>query len=248
MKVFACLFLAAGLGLTAAPPAAADEALVAVAANFTRPAEDLAEAFEAATGHTIRIATGSTGALYAQIRQGAPYDVFLSADADRPARLVAEGLADPDTLRTYALGQLILLAHGGADPRPLERLRTGDFQRLALANADLAPYGRASEQVIDRLGVTLDNRQRLRGQSVAQVLAIFSTGNADLAFVARSQLGAPGPVTASLIPDDWHDPIRQDAVLLTGGQDNTAAQAWLAFLASETAADILDGYGYGVPE
>ncbi len=248
MKAFACFLLAAGLGLTAAASAAADEALVAVAANFTRPSEDLAEAFETATGHTIRIATGSTGALYAQIRQGAPYDVFLSADADRPARLVAEGLADPDTLRTYALGQLALVAHGRADPSPLDKLRAGDFQRLALANADLAPYGRAAEQVIDRLGITLDSRQRLRGQSVAQVLAIFSTGNADLAFIARSQLGALDPVSASLIPDAWHDPIRQDAVLLTGGQDNAAARAWLAFLASETAADILDAYGYVVPE
>ena len=242
------LLLAAGLGLTAPASAAAEEALIAVAANFTRPAEDLAAAFQAETGHTIRIATGSTGALYAQIRQSAPYDVFLAADTERPARLVADGLADADTLTPYAMGRLVLVGADTADLPPLDRLRAGDVQRLALANADLAPYGRAAEQVLERLDVCLPERQRLRGQNVAQTLAMFTTGNADLAFIARAQLGGIGPSSASLIPADWHDPIRQDAVLLLQARDNEAARAWMDFLISPTATDILDAYGYGAAE
>ncbi|MAK64602.1 MAG: molybdate ABC transporter substrate-binding protein [Maricaulis sp.] len=248
MRALACLILAAGLSLSATARAASDEVLIAVATNFARPAEDLAARFEAETGHTVRIAAGSTGGLYAQIRQGAPYDVFLAADADRPARLVDDGLALPDTLTSYAFGRLVLIARPALDSPPLDRLHEGQVQRLALANADIAPYGRAAEQILDRLEIDRSRLQVLRGQSVAQALAIFTTGNADMALIARSQLGDLDTVDASLIPADWHAPVRQDAVILNRASDNPAAHAWMVFLDSATAAELLDSYGYGTGE
>jgi molybdate transport system substrate-binding protein len=239
-----------------AAPAAGETARIAVATNFAEPAQALAEAFAAETGHTLVLSTGSTGTLYAQIAHGAPFDVFLAADTVRPARLVEAGRAVADSRRTYAVGRLALWTLDSEGEPPLQRLRAGRYRRLALANPELAPYGAAARQVLDRFGAeTADHGRRVLGANIGQTHAFVATGNADLGFVALSQLHRPDtpPDTSldgryELIPADWHDPIRQDAVLLVRGADNPAARAWLAFLATPHARDIIASYGYEVPE
>jgi len=242
--------LVLALTLLAAAPAAAETVRVAVAANFTRPAEALSEAFTAASGHEAILTTGSTGLLYAQIVHGAPFDVFLAADQVRPARLVGEGHAVAGSARTYAIGRLALWEPQAGEGDPLERLRSGRYRRLALANPELAPYGAAARQVLARLGLEDAAAGRLVfGENIAQAHAFAATGNADLGLVALAQLaGNEAGGRFTIIPAAWHDPIRQDAVLLARGADNAAARAWLDFLASPGARDILESFGYGVPE
>jgi len=242
--------LALALTFLPAVPAGAETVRVAVAANFTRPAELLAEAFEAESGHDVVLTTGSTGLLYAQIVHGAPFDVFLSADHARPARLVAEGRAVTGSARTYAIGRLALWAPQAEAGDPLERLRAGRYRRLALANPELAPYGTAARQVLAHLGVEEAAADRLVfGENIAQTHAFLATGNADLGFVALAQLAGHQPESHyTVIPAAWHDPVRQDAVLLNRGAGNPAAQAWLDFLASPAAQAILESYGYEAPE
>lgn len=242
--------LALALTLLPAPPAIGETVRVAVAANFTRPAEALADAFTAANGHTVVLTTGSTGLLYAQIVHGAPFDVFLSADTARPARLVAEGHAVTGSTRTYAVGRLALWAPQSREGDPLVRLRAGHYRRLALANPELAPYGTAARQVLTHLGLEAAVADRLVfGENVAQTHAFLATGNADLGFVSLAQLaGRPPSGRHTVIPAAWHDPVRQDAVLLTRGAGNPAARAWLDFLASPAGQAILEEFGYEVPE
>lgn len=234
--------------LCLSPAVRADDALVAVASNFSEPAGALAEAFTAATGHTVTLTPGSTGRLHAQITQGAPFDVFLAADAIRPAQLERDGLAVAGTRQTYAVGQLVLWAHAAGPMPPLERLEAGRFRRLAIANPDLAPYGSAAMQALEHLALPGSVSDRLvMGENIAQAFAFVVTGNADLGFVALSQVESPSFGRAGQyqrIPADWHDPIRQDAVLLRHGSDNPAARAWLDFLQTEEAATILDQFGY----
>lgn len=243
----------AALFLLAASPARAEEALVAVATNFAEPAEAMAERFRAQTGHTVRLATGSTGRLYAQIAQGAPFDVFLAADEARPARLVEEGLALAGTRRTYATGRLALWSRQASSQSPLERLHGGAYRRLAVASPQLAPYGAAAEQSLVHLGLLEQARERLVfGENIGQTYTFLVTGNADLGFVALSQLRRPGRAAPAgqyeIVPSDWHDPVRQDVVLLVHGAQNAAARAWLDFLAGPEAAAILAGYGYEAGE
>lgn len=248
LRLLSVLCLSALQAVCLPTPAKADDALVAVASNFSEPAAALAEAFAAATGHTVTLTPGSTGRLHAQITQGAPFDVFLSADAVRPAELERDGLAIAGTRRTYAVGQLVLWAHAAGPMLPLERLETGRFRRLAIANPDLAPYGSAAIQVLEHLAVPDTVSDRLvMGENIAQTFAFVVTGNADLGFVALSQVESPSFGRAGQfqrIPADWHDPIRQDAVLLRHGADNPAARAWLDFLQTEEAAAILSRFGY----
>lgn len=241
--------LALVLTLLPAAPARAETVHVAVAANFTRPAEFLAEAFTAASGHEVLLTTGSTGLLYAQIVHGAPFDVFLAADRARPARLVVEGHAVAGSARTYATGRLALWDPQASAGDPMDRLRSGRFRRLALANPELAPYGAAAQQVLGRLGLADTAAGRLvHGENIAQTHAFVATGNADLGLVALAQLtGNEASGRFTIIPAAWHDPIRQDAVLLARGGDNAAARAWLDFLASPRARDIIEGFGYEVP-
>lgn len=235
--------------------ARADTARLAVASNFSEPMQALAEAFAASTGHTLIVSTGSTGRLYAQIVNGAPFEVFLAADTVRPARLVENGLAIADSVRTYAIGRLAVMdmTDPAADtPPPLQRLQAGDYRRLALANPDLAPYGAAARQVLDYLELqTASASRQVFGENIGQTYAFIATGNADLGFVALSQIRQPGSASAGrhdLVPDDWHDPIRQNAVLLVGGRDNEAARAFMDFLASPEARDIIAAHGYEAPE
>jgi len=246
---------AAGLlsaALVAAPAVRGEVALVAVAANFAEVMERLEADFEAESPHAITISTGSTGQLYAQIVNGAPFDALLAADQARPERLEAEGLAVRGSRFTYARGQLVLWS---AEPDRIDAdgaavLRNGAFRRLAMANPDLAPYGLAARQVLENLDLTTALRDRIvLGENIGQTHAMVATGNAELGFVARSYVESPRNATAGsrwAVPETLHEPIRQDAVLLLRGEDNSAARDLLAYLRRPDVRQVIAEYGYGV--
>lgn len=232
-----------------APPLRADTVTAAVAANFTRPMQALAERFEADTGHQVRLSFGSSGQLFAQIQNGAPFDLFLSADQAKPRALIDAGDALADSRFTYAIGALALWS---ATPDRFDDgatlLRSGDFNRLAIADPRLAPYGAAAVEVLQRLELREALAGRIvQGQNIAQTHQFVASGNADLGLVALSQISAEGGVsggTAWEIPTDYYRPIRQDAVLLKGAQNNAAARALLDYLRSEPARALISAYGY----
>ncbi len=245
--------IAAGLILAAAvlgaAPSRADDCSVAVAANFTAAARDIAAAFETATGHRAVLSFGATGQLYAQITQGAPFEVFLAADAERPARAVAEGLAVPGSVVTYAIGRLVLWSPDPARVRGPETLRDGGFGKLAVANPTTAPYGAAAMQVLAALGLTERVAARtVRGTNIAQTYQFVATGNAELGLVALSQVAGVGNGSRWGVPGDLHDPIRQDAVLLEPGAGKPAATAFLDFLRGDEARAIAESYGYATAD
>ena len=229
-------------------PLPADEIRVAVASNFAHAAREIGVAFEEATGHTVALAFGSTGKHYAQIRNGAPMDVLLAADDWRPELLEDEGLAVSGSRRTYALGRLVLWSR---DPTLIDSegdvLRSGAFRFLAVANPKLAPYGAAAKEVLEHFGVwdALEGRI-VRGENVGQALQYVDSGNADLAFIAVSQLTEERRASGSLwkVPSELHSPIRQQALLL---RDLPAARQFMAFLDGGEAAAIIDRFGYEVP-
>ncbi len=226
----------------------AEVATVAVAANFLVPMQTLAAVFEDRTGHELVLVPGSTGQLYAQILNGAPFDAFLAADADRPARLVDNGLAVGGSRFTYARGRLALWSAdpGAFDDRGIERLTGGDFRHVAIASPELAPYGAAARQVLEQLDVWEALRSRTAvGQSIGQAFAMTATGNAELGLVALSQaLAYDGPASYVTVPPEFHEPIEQDAVLLDRGADNAAAAAFIEFLQSAEASRIVRDAGY----
>ncbi len=238
--------------LVPAAPARAEQALVAVAANFTDTARALQTRFEQSGEHSLILTSGSTGRLYAQIRHGAPFDVILSADAETPARLEAEGGAVAGTRITYAIGRLALWSAGRPDPaETLEtRLRQGHYRNIAIANPALAPYGAAGRATLEATGLREAAQGRLvTGESIAAVQAMLATGNADLGFVPVSQFAGsdlPDAVQYWEVPPNLYPPIRQDAVLTVHGENNAAARAWLDFLASEAAREIIRAHGYEV--
>ncbi len=233
-----------------APQAPAAEATVAVASNFVHPIEALETLFAAHTGHRLRISSGSTGQLYAQILSGAPYDLFLAADQHRPRLLEERGLTVPGSRFTYAVGLLTLWSAdaGRIDEAGPAVLRRGDFRHLAIANPELAPYGLAARQVLQAFGLWDALAPRLvRGQSIAQAFQFVVTGNAELGFVARSQVLSPRNRTPGSrwdVPESLHAPIRQDAVLLARARDNAAANAFMEFLRSTKAAALIRSFGY----
>ena len=241
----------ASLALATLHAAQADTVSVAVAANFTAPMQKIASAFEADTGHKAELSFGATGKFYAQITHGAPFQVLLSADDTTPARLEREGKAVARSRFTYAIGTLVLWS---AQPGYVDAqgavLKTGDFKHLAIANPKVAPYGAAALQVLDQLGATAAVQPRLvQGENIAQAFQFVATGNAQLGFVALSQVMADGKLTSGSawqVPASLHDPIRQDAVLLTPGKDSTAAAALLAYLRGDKARAIIRSYGYGL--
>jgi molybdate transport system substrate-binding protein len=233
-------------GLLSAKPALAAEVRVAVAANFTAAAKEIGELFAAASGHRARFSFGGTGQLYAQISQGAPFEVFLAADQARPARAIAAGLAVPGTQVTYATGRLVLFSREAGLVIGPETLREGRFARLAIANPATAPYGAAAVAVLRGLG--LDERlapRLVRGGNIAQTHQFVATGNAELGFVALSQVVGHQQGSRWLVPQPLHPPIAQDAVLLQQGAERPAARAFLAFLQGEQAAAVKRRYGYG---
>lgn len=236
------------LALVAGRAAAAD-VQVAVAANFTAPMQAIAASFERSTGHKAKLAFGSTGKFYAQIRNGAPFDVLLAADDETPARLEREGAAVAGSRFTYAVGRLALWsAKAGVVDEEGGVLKQGAFKRLAIANPRLAPYGAATVETLTRLGLLAALQPKfVQGENIAQTFQFVSTGNAELGFVALSQVFEHGKLksgSAWIVPDGLHSPIRQDAVVLARGRDNPAAQALMQYLKTGEARAIIRAYGY----
>lgn len=237
------------LGLLFAGGALADEVQVAVAANFTAPIQAIAPAFEQATGHKLVAAFGATGQFYAQIKHGAPFEVFLAADASTPARLESEGDAVPGSRFTYAIGGLALWS---ADVNSLDgspaALHAGEFKHLAIANPQAAPYGLAAIQVLDKLGLREAVQAKLvEGQNITQAHQFVSTGNAELGFVALSQVYQNGQLSSGsawIVPQALYDPIKQDALILKPGANNPAAAALVEYLKGPEAAKIIESFGY----
>ncbi len=245
--------LLAGIALALGGMAAAhaDEVSVAVAANFIAPMQKIATAFEQATGHKAVLSSGATGKFYAQITHGAPFQVLLAADDTTPERLEHEGRAVAGSRFTYAVGQLVLWsAQPGYVDAEGQVLRTGDFAHLAIANPKLAPYGLAAQQTLDKLGVAARVQPRLvMGENIAQTYQFVASGNAQLGFVALSQVMEDGRIargSAWRVPASLHEPIRQDAVLLAAGKDSAAARALLQYLRSDAARAVIRSYGYGI--
>jgi molybdate transport system substrate-binding protein len=245
----AALALIAGLVMAAATPAFAADAQVAVAANFTEPAKEIAAAFTARTGFHLALSFGSSGQFYSQIAQGAPFEVLLSADADRPVRIEKEGLGVAGTRFTYAVGQLVLWSRapglvddGGAV------LAKGDFHALAIADPALAPYGTAAMETLNKLGVFGRVQGRIvKGTSITQAFQFVQTGAAELGFVALSQvIDQPGG-SRWVVPAADHAPIEQQAILLKPGAEDPAAKAFLAFLKGPEARAVIRRFGYLAP-
>lgn len=238
----------AGSVLGGAFPSAAAEVHVAVAANFSEAADEIATAFEAATEHSVILSFGSTGQLYAQITQAAPFDVFLAADEARPAQLIEDGLAVAQSRFTYALGQLVLWSADDGRVVGAETLAKGAFARLAIADPAVAPYGAASIQTLAALGLEQAlNPKLVRGNSIAQTFQFVATGNAELGFVAWAQLIGNESGSRWVVPQKLYEPIVQDAVLLEAGRDNDGAFAFLDFLKRD-ARPIIKRFGYGLAE
>lgn len=227
---------------------AAGSVHAAVATNFLPTARALGEVFEADRGTAVVWSDGSTGKLYAQIVNGAPFAVFLSADAERPKKLEAEGHAVAGTRRTYALGRLTLYSAKPGFVRGEVTLRQGDFRHLAIANPELAPYGAAARDVLVRLGLLETLGPRLvRGEDVGQTFAFVASGAAELGFVALSQAIRAGGGSRWDVPAALHAPLEQQAVLLGPGRDDVAARAFLDFLASARARALIESAGYALP-
>ena len=229
--------------------ALAAEARVAVAANFAEPMKAIAAVLQKTTGHTLKISTGASGAIYTQIRNGAPFDAFLSADDERPALLEKDGLAQPGTRFTYATGKLVLWsARPGRVDAQGAVLKAADLGKVAFANPKTAPYGAAALQVLDRLGLRDALTPKLvQGESIGQTFNFVKTGNADVGFVAMSQVLDGGQLKEGsmwVVPQASYDPIRQDAVLLKKGVGNEAAKALLQLLQSPNIKDLIRSYGY----
>lgn len=247
--MFDARHLLLALLLAGAAPALAEEVKVAVAANFTAPIQAIAPEFEKATGHKLVAAYGATGQFYAQIKNGAPFDLLLAADDSTPARLESEGAGVPGSRFTYAVGSLVLWS---ADANTLDgsdaALRAGTFRHLAIANPQAAPYGLAAIQVLDKLGLREAVQGKLvEGHSIAKALHFVATGNAELGFVALSQVYRDGRIaggSAWIVPQELHEPIRQDAVLLERGASNPAAAALVDYLKGPQAAAIIQSFGY----
>ena len=227
----------------------AGEVQVAVAANFTAPMQAIAAQFEHDTGHKAVLAFGATGKFYAQINNGAPFDILLAADDETPAKLLKEGNGVAGSNFTYAIGKLVLWSTDTnlVDAKG-EVLKKGGFKHLALANPKTAPYGTAGQQVMSKLGV-LDAIQPLivQGENIAQTHQFVATGAAELGFVAYSQViknGSIGSGSAWIVPGNLYDPIRQDAVILVKGKDNPAAAALMTYLKGDKAKAVIRSFGY----
>jgi len=236
--------LAALLALLPGPIAAA-EVSAAVAANFTRPAEALGAAFAAKTGDTVVFSFGATGALYTQIAQGAPFQVFLAADAKRPAQAVTDGLGVDGSVFTYAVGKVVLYSPSLDLSDGAAVLKAGDFQHIAIADPKTAPYGAAGIEVVEKLGLTEALAPKLvTGENITQTLQFIDTANAELGFVALSQVIDKPASQVWAAPSELYAPILQDAVLLKTGESEPAAKAFLEFLQSDDGKAIIETYGY----
>jgi molybdate transport system substrate-binding protein len=241
--------VAAVHGLLAAAPVVAAEIRVAVAANFIEPVKEIGALFAKATGHQAVFSPGGTGQLYAQITQDAPFEVFLAADEATPKKAVDQGFAVAGSRFTYATGRLALFSRDPALVRGEATLREGRFTKLAVANPATAPYGAAAVEVMKALGVYDGLAARLvQGNNIAQTYQFVATANAELGFVALSQIARQAEGSRWLVPDSLHAPIAQDAVLLQRGADSEAARAFLAFLRGPESRAVVAKFGYGTAD
>jgi molybdate transport system substrate-binding protein len=230
----------------------AGEASIAVASNFSAPMAQIAVLFRQRSGHTVKLSFGSTGKFYAQIREGAPFDVLIAADSATPQRLEDEGLAVNGSRFVYALGKLVLWSArpGYVDAHGVV-LRNGKYNRVAIADPRLAPYGLAAQQMLEALKLwQMVQHKLVTGENITQAYQFAATGNAELAFIALSQVMHDGKVSTGswwMVPAYMYNPIRQSAVLLSGAKDKATAQAFLDFLKSDDAASIIRSYGYELP-
>ncbi|HQR04428.1 MAG TPA: molybdate ABC transporter substrate-binding protein [Rhodocyclaceae bacterium] len=226
-----------------------DEVNVAVAANFAAPMKRIVADFERDTGHKVQLSSGATGKFYAQIRNGAPFDVLLAADEETPAHLAQEGAAITGSRFTYAIGRLVLWSPRSdfvdVDGKVLQR---GNFDHIAIANPRLAPYGMAAVEVLRSLGYYDALVPRIvEGENIAQAYQFVASGNAPLGFVALSQVMKDGRIregSAWIVPETLHRPIRQDAILLGHGINNVAARTLLAYLRDNKARSVMQSFGY----
>jgi len=226
----------------------AAETNVAVAANFTDPAKEIAEIFKQKTGHEAELSFGATGNFYNQIKEGAPFDVFLAADSRRPKLAIEEGFGVEGTSFTYAIGTLVLWSSEEGKIDGEQSLKQADITHIAYANPDAAPYGKAAVETLEHLGLFAAVKDKLvEGQNIAQAFQFVKTGNAEIGFVALSQVVNEGG-SRWVIPQDYYDPITQDAVLLKVGAENEAARAFLDFLKTDEALTIIKKYGYGTAQ
>jgi molybdate transport system substrate-binding protein len=240
--------LLVGLGLVvAAGPVEAGQTQVAVAANFTGPAKEIAALFKAKTGDEALLSFGASGNFYTQISQGAPFQVFLSADADRPKAAVDGGFAVADSRFTYAIGKLVLWSNSLDLTQGEATLKANSFIKLSIANPKSAPYGAAAVEAMKALGVYDAIEPKIvQGASIAQAFQFVDTGNAELGFVALSQLFGVTAGSRWLPPQSFYSPIRQDAVLLKTGADDEASKAFIAFLKGPEARAVIERYGYSL--
>jgi molybdate transport system substrate-binding protein len=246
MPRFILGLFAAGL---LASTAQAETVNVAVAANFTDAANEIATAFAAATDHEAVLSFGASGQFYTQITQGAPFEVFLSADDIRPAQAVTEGYGVEGSVFTYAIGQLVLYSIEPGRVTGPETLSAGDFQQIAIANPETAPYGRAAVETMQALGAYDALQARIvQGQNIGQAYQFVETGNAEIGFVALGQVSQSNVGSRWVVPQESYTPLRQDAVLLKTGEANQAAAAFLEFLQGDEASAIIEKYGYALAE
>ena len=249
MRMALSLLLVAAGAIIVAAQAHADEIRVAVASNFAETMSEISGRFEAATGHKVTLISGSTGKHYAQISNGAPFDVFFAADARRPELLERAGLAEPASRFTYAVGKLVLWSpHADYVDAKAKVLERGDFRHLAIANPKLAPYGRAAQEVLRARGLWRALNSRIvRGENVGQAFQFVRSGNAELGFVAYSQLKRPDQAFQGSmweVPQILYTPIEQQAVSL---KSSNVARAFMSFVRSDEALVIIRDYGYSTP-
>jgi molybdate transport system substrate-binding protein len=235
--------------LMAVGSVSAEQAQIAVAANFTAPMKAIIQLFEEDTDHRVKVSYGSTGKLYAQIKNGAPFEALLAADQERPRLLEEEGLGLSGSRFTYSIGALVLWS---ADADKVEDgaalLKSGDFNKLSIANPKLAPYGEASIETLEVLGLkTAIEPKLVMGENIAQTYQFVDTGNADIGFVALSQVMEGGKLIKGsgwIVPSEMHAPINQDALILNRGKDNPAVTELFAYLKGEKAEAIIHDFGY----
>ncbi|HEY4744572.1 MAG TPA: molybdate ABC transporter substrate-binding protein [Desulfuromonadaceae bacterium] len=245
LVVAACVLASLPAGALAA------EVNVAVAANFTAPMKQIAADFEKSTGHKVVLSYGASGKFYSQIKNGAPFQLFLSADDEKPVQLEKDGLTVPGSRFTYAIGTLVLWSakQNYVDAKG-EVLSKGHFAKLAIANPKLAPYGQAAIETLTKLGLLAAVQPKfVQGENISQTHQFVATGNAELGFVALSQVMKDGKITGGsswIVPARLHTPIRQDAVLLSNGKGNPAAEALAAYLKSDRVKALIRTYGYDI--
>ena len=223
----------------------AAEVRLAVAANFTEPVREIAALFEKASGHKVILSFGATGQFYAQITQGAPFEVFLSADKATVAKLVQEGHAVESTAFTYAVGRLVLFSKQKGLVDDEATLKSAAFTKLAIANPETAPYGTAAVEVMKALGLYEALKPKLvQGNNIAQAYQFVATSNAEVGFIALSQVALSDTGSRWIVPARLHSPIAQDAALLKPGAHNEAALAFLAYLTGAEARAVIENFGY----